>query len=137
METLKPMKTIVLLIVWSMFPLFLLSQTKEPQRLSPLETANHVGEQAIVCGQVVAFKISRYSVGNHGKPINFFLDQPETNPVFFFVALSPDPANPLKAKEAYFGKQVCVTGKITKIGNVPDIMVTDRSQIKVKTDDKK
>jgi hypothetical protein len=137
METLKPMKTIVLLIVWSMFPLLLLSQTKATQRLSPLEAANHVGEQAIVCGKVVAARISRYSVGNHGKPITFYLDQPETNPAFFFVALSPDSANPLEAKEAYFGKQVCVTGKITKIGNVADIMVTDPSQIKVKTDDKK
>jgi hypothetical protein len=136
METFKPMKTTVLLIVWSIVPL-LLSQTKEAQRLSPLEAANHLGEQAIVCGKVVAAQISRYSAGNRGKPITFFLDQPEPNPVFSFVALSPDPANPQQTKEAYLGKQVCVTGKIMKIGNVPDIMVTDPSQIKVKTDDKK
>jgi hypothetical protein len=134
--TLKPVKTIVLVVVWSMFPL-LFGQTKSTQRLSPLQATNHVGEAAIVCGKVVSARISRYSIADRGKPLTFFLDEPETNPTFFFVTWSPDPATIQQTKAAYEGKQVCVTGKIMKMGNVPHIIATEPSQIVIQTDNKK
>jgi hypothetical protein len=135
--TLKPMKTIVLVVVvGSMFPL-VIGQTKGTQRLSTLQAANHVGEAAIVCGKVVGARISKYSIADRGKPLTFFLDEPETNPTFFFVTWSPDPTTPQQTKAAYDGKQVCVTGKIMKMGNVPHIIATEPSQIVVQTDNKK
>jgi hypothetical protein len=51
--------------------------------------------------------------------------------VFYFVAFGSDAAKLKKIQETYQGQQVCVTGKITKFHDVPYIMVTEASQLKV------
>lgn len=102
-----------------------------PTRVAPADAKNHVGETAIVCGKVVDTKTSKYGIGGHGKPVTFDLDQPEPNPVFYFVTFGTQPDGPAEAVAAYQGKRVCVTGKIANAEDAPHIMAADRSQIKL------
>jgi hypothetical protein len=131
------MKTFALLARLTMLLPLTFSETKPPQRITAADAKNHVGEPATVCGTVVASRISGYSVGDRGKPITFFLDKPEPNPVFIFVTLSSDPAKVEETKAGYDGKQVCVTGKITLVNNAPHIIAKEPSQIQVQTGQKK
>ena len=102
-----------------------------PPRVAPADAKNHVGETATVCGKVVDTKIPRYGLAGHGKPVSFDLDQPEPNPVFYFVAFGAQPGGPQEAIAAYQGKRVCVTGKINmQPAAAPFILAADRSQIK-------
>jgi hypothetical protein len=112
------------------------AQTATPPRITSAEVKNHAGETVIVCGKVVDSRISRYGLAGHGKPVTFYLDEPEPHPAFSFVTFGSDSGtNPEEAQGAYQGKRVCVTGKIT-MAAVPYIMAADRSQIKVQPDDK-
>ena len=99
--------------------------------VAPAEAKNHVGESVIVCGNVVDTKISKCGIRGHGKPITFDLDQPEPNPVFYFVTFAAPPADPAEVVAAYQGKRVCVTGKVVTTDSGPYIMAADRSQIKI------
>ncbi|MGA7471092.1 MAG: hypothetical protein WCD48_20295 [Candidatus Sulfotelmatobacter sp.] len=107
-----------------------------PPRVAPADAKNHIGETATVCGKVVDTMTSRYGLAGHGKPVNFDLDEPGPNPVFYFVAFGAQPGGPQEAIAAYQGKQVCVTGKITQASSGPFILAKDRSQIKPQAENK-
>ncbi|MGA9529941.1 MAG: hypothetical protein WBS24_17640 [Terriglobales bacterium] len=106
-----------------------------PKRVSPTEAKGHIGETAIVCGKVVDMIVPRNGIGGYGMPITFDLDQPEPNPVFYFIAFAPGPPDtPQKTIDAYKDKNVCVTGKIsTQPGRegIPFIFASDPAKIKV------
>ena len=106
------------------------TQTAPPAHIAPTDAKSHVGETATVCGKVVDTKTSKYGIGGHGKPVTFDLDQPEPNPVFYFVAFGTQPDGPAEVIAAYQGKHVCVTGKIATNDSGPYIMAADRNQIK-------
>ncbi len=112
------------------------AQNAAPARVNPADAKNHLGEVASVCGKVVDAKVSKYGIGGRGKPVSFDLDQPEPNPVFYFVAFGTQPEGPQEAVSAYQGKLVCVTGKITEASSGPFIMAADRSQIKLQPEKK-
>jgi hypothetical protein len=105
-----------------------------PPRITPTEAKSRAGDTATVCGKVVDTKVSRYGLAGRGKPVTFDLDQPEPNPVFYFVTFGT--TGPEEAIAAYKGKSVCVTGKITMQAGVPYIMAADRAQIKVPAESK-
>jgi hypothetical protein len=108
-----------------------------PPRVTPADAKNHRGDTVTVCGKVVDTKIfSKYGIGGHGKPVIFDIDQPEPNPVFYFVTFGTQPAGPQEAIAAYQGKSVCVTGKINISGSTPYIMADDRSKIKLQAESK-
>ena len=107
-----------------------LAQTSAPPKVNPADAKNHVGEAATVCGKVVDAKVSKYGISGHGKPVTFDLDQPEPNPVFYFVTFGSQSGGPDEAIAAYKDKRVCVTGKITEASSGPFIMAADRAQIK-------
>lgn len=105
-----------------------------PPRVTPADAKSHVGDTVTVCGKVVGTKVAKYGLAGRGKPVNFDLDQPEPNPVFFFVAFGEQPGGPDEAIAAYQGKSVCATGKIALAGGVPYIMAGDRAtQVKLET----
>lgn len=119
-------------------PIVLHSQANTKAELTTSEAKEHVGESATVCGRVVGAEISRYSAGSYGKPITFFLDEPEATRTFSFATLTSDPTKFEQIKKAYEGKHVCVTGKIMRLGNVlPHINVMKPSQIEIRQDEKK
>ena len=101
-------------------------------RVAPADAKNHIGDTATVCGKVVDTKVPKYGIAGHGKPVSFYIDQAEPNPIFTFVAFGTPPAGPEEVIAAYKDKRVCVTGKITHLpaGGAPFIMASDRAQIK-------
>ncbi len=105
-----------------------------PPRITPTQAKSRAGDTVTVCGKVVDTKVSRYGLAGRGKPVTFDLDQPEPNPVFYFVTFGT--TGPEEAIAAYKGKSVCVTGKITVQAGVPYIMAADRAQIKVPAESK-
>ncbi|MFZ0953598.1 MAG: hypothetical protein WAN17_15105 [Candidatus Sulfotelmatobacter sp.] len=126
---------IVMFCIAGLLPLAT-AQSATPPRITSADVKNHPGETVIVCGKVVDSKIFRYGLAGHGKPVTFYLDEPEPHPTFSFVTFgSESGTNPGEAQAAYQGKRVCVTGKIT-MAAVPYIMAADRSQIKIQPNDK-
>lgn len=118
-------------------------------RVDPADAKNHVGETVAVCGKVVDSNVRKNAIRGYGFPVAFDLDQPEPNPVFYFIAFGAQPGGPqddaeklLKFAEsavaAYVGKTVCVTGKITTApsGGPPFIMAARTSQIKPQAENK-
>jgi len=124
------MKNLILLACLTGLLPLTFSQTKAPQRITTAEAKEHIGQVVVVCGKVVDSKISKYGISGRGRSIQFDLDQPEPTPVFYFVTFSPQPK---KLDAAYKGKQACVTGKIEKFQEVPFILVTEESQLKIPT----
>jgi hypothetical protein len=108
-----------------------------PPRITAADAKNHLDETITVCGKVVDIqKVPKYGLAGHGKPVSFDLDQPEPNPVFYFVTFGAKPGGPQEAIAAYKDKSVCVTGKILGIASKPFILAADRSQIKVQSENK-
>jgi hypothetical protein len=112
------------------------AQSATPPRINPSDAKNHIGETVEICGKAVDSKVSKYGIGGHGKPVAFDLDQPEPNPVFYFVTFGSQADGPQEAIAAYQGKRLCVTGKITKSSTGPFIMAADRTQIRPQAEDK-
>jgi hypothetical protein len=113
-----------------------LSQTPGTVQIAPAAAASHDGQNARVCGKVVEARISKYGVAGHGFPVTLDLDKPEANPVFQAVLFSSSHVSTEQIKATYEGKQVCITGKITQMRNVPRIIATDPSQFQLQTPNK-
>ncbi len=105
-------------------------------RVNVSDVKNHIGEMGTVCGKVVDAKVAKYGISGRGKPVSFYLEQPESNPVFYFVAFGTQEGGAQEAISAYQGKQVCVSGKITQAATGPFIMAADRAQIKAQPEQK-
>ena len=128
------MKTLIVMIFMTGLLPLAFAQSAAAPHVNPTDAKNHVGETVVVCGKVVDTKVPKYGLAGHGKPVSFDLDQPEPNPVFYFVTFGT--TGPEEAIAAYKGKSVCVTGKITVQAGVPYIMAADRAQIKVPAESK-
>jgi hypothetical protein len=104
-----------------------------PPQVSPADAKNHIGQSITVCGKVVDTKIEKYGIAGRGKPVLFYVDQPQTNPVFYFVAFGSKAGGPDEVIATYNGKNVCATGKVAAAGGNPYIMsADDHSNLKVK-----
>jgi hypothetical protein len=132
------MKTLILMICLTGLSALALAQNAPatPPRITAADAKSHSGETVTVCGKVVDTKVPRYGIAGRGKPVTFDLDQPEPNPVFYFVAFGSKPEGPKEAVAAYQGKRVCVTGEINMSAAVPFILAADRSQIKPQAENK-
>jgi hypothetical protein len=132
------MKTLLVMICMMGLSPFAFAEHPTPKRVDPADAKNHIGEVSTVCGRVVDAKVFKNGIAGYGTPIQFDLDQPEPNPVFYFIAFGPQVAatQPVKTQQsvdAYNGKRVCVTGKITSApsGGAPFILAANRSRIKL------
>jgi hypothetical protein len=112
------------------------SQSTPTPQVSPAAAETHVGQTATVCGKVVGERISRYGVGDRGRPVTLDLDKPEPKAVFHAVLFSSTGLTAAQLKATYEGKQVCVTGKITKVGAVATILAADPSQFQIQAANK-
>src|ERR1700676_5220731 len=124
------MKTLIVMMCLTGLSPLAFAQSATPPRIAASEAKKHAGETVTVCGKVVDTKIPKYGLAGRGKPVTFDLDQPEPNPVFYFVAFGSKPEGPKEAVAAYQGKRVCVTGEINMSPAVPFILAADRAQIK-------
>lgn len=131
------MRPLIVTILMTGLLSFAFAQSAPPAHITPADSKNHLGETAVVCGKVVDAKVLKYGIAGHGKPVSFFLDQPEANPMFYFIAFGAQPGGPQEVIAAYQGKNVCVTGKISEAASGgPFIMAADRSQIKTQPESK-
>src|ERR1035437_5283310 len=80
------MRNLILMMCVTGLASFALSQDTTPRRITAADAKNHVGETAIVCGKVVGTSLPKYGIAGRGKPVSFYLDQPEANAVFYFIA---------------------------------------------------
>ena len=131
------MKTILLVVCFTALLPLAAAQSKAPKKITAAEAKDHLNESVTVCGKAVDSKISRYAIADHGKPVSVDLDQPQPNPVFYFVTFGADPHKPGEVAAKYVGKNVCVTGTVSEGGGPPFIMAKEASQIKLTADDKK
>jgi len=126
------MKTMMFLISTLGLSALAMGQGAPPSSVPPADAKNHAGEIVTICGKVVDAKINKYGIPDHGKPVMLDLDQPEPDPVFYFVTFGTKDGGPDEAIAAYKGKSVCVTGKVTMASGKPYIMAADRTTIKIK-----
>ena len=99
--------------------------------LEPADAANHVGEEATVCGEVGGTK---YSDHRKRKPTFIDFGPPHPNQVFTALVWGEYRDKFDYAPESLLGKRICVSGTITEHKGKPEIKVTGPSQISVMSD---
>ena len=100
------------------------------KKLTAVEAKEHYGEAATVCGEVVS---ASYAGTSNGQPTFLNLDRPFPNQVFTVVIWGEDRSKFGNPEDAYKGKRICATGKITAYGGLPEIVATEPKQIAVET----
>lgn len=96
------------------------------ERLTPEEAAQHIGDQAQVCGTVASAK---YVTRLGGKPTFLSLDKPHPHDIFVAVIWDSDRASFSYAPESLEGARICVSGTISEYSGLPQIIVSKPSQI--------
>jgi hypothetical protein len=94
--------------------------------LNPEEAAQHVGENATVCGQVAS---ATYAVKAMAAPTFLDLGKPYPNQAFSAVILGTDRAKFGAPEVSLREKQVCVTGEIFLFQGKPEIILRDAKQL--------
>jgi hypothetical protein len=98
----------------------------EGPHLLSYQAKNHLGENATVCGVVVATK---YLESKRRSPTLLDLDRASPQQPFTIVIWGADRAKFGKPEESCINKRVCVTGTITEFRGTPEIVAKDPSQI--------
>ena len=99
------------------------------QTLTATQAADHLGEQATVCGKVAT---ARYAAAARGKPTFLNLDAPYPKAIFTVVIWGED-REKFGAPEIKFRDRIiCVSGRISSYRGEPQIVVTDPRQVTTK-----
>lgn len=101
--------------------------------LSAKDAKSHIGEIAIVCGQVVG---TRYAVASRGRPTFLNFDEPYPRQVFTVVIWGSDRAKFGQPEEAYRNKDVCASGQIQSFRGGAEIIAHSPEQISLKGESK-
>ena len=111
--------------------IFLLSfswPTYSQVTISPEDAINHIGANSTVCGVVASAK---YSIRTKGQPTFLNLNRPYPNHIFTVLIWGSDRSKFSTPPEQYYSnKKICVTGTIKQFKGIPEIIVSDPSQIK-------
>jgi hypothetical protein len=100
----------------------------QAQQLSVQDAARHVGEFQWVCGEVVATRYDRTSIG---MPTFLQMGHPSTPPAFTIVIWDKDRGKfPWPPEQQYKKKAVCAGGTIVDDKGKAHIVATDPKQIK-------
>ena len=89
------------------------------------EAHAHIGETAMVCGEVVS---TRYASSTKGHPTSS-TSISHTPPDLHHPHLGEDRGKFGAPKETYRGKHACVTGHISVYRGVPEVVASDPTQI--------
>lgn len=103
-------------------------RSEQPRPLSAAEAADHLGEHATVCGQVVSTK---YASTSRGQPTFLNLDRPYPRHIFTVVIWGEDRAKFGSLEGFYKNKRICVTGRIESHRGQAQIVARDPSQITI------
>jgi hypothetical protein len=95
--------------------------------IAAADAAQHVGEEAAVCGSVAGAK---YAAQTRGRPTFLDFEKPYPGEVFRVVIWGSDRAKFKDPPERmYARKNVCVTGRIQLYRGSPEIIVHDPAQL--------
>jgi DNA/RNA endonuclease YhcR with UshA esterase domain len=110
--------------------LFLVTVSAEFARAQHHLTASeaHVRETATVCGEVVS---TRYAASTKGHPTFLNLDKPYPGQIFTILIWGEARGKFGEPEETYRGKHACVTGHISEYRGVPEIVVSEASQLTI------
>jgi endonuclease G, mitochondrial len=98
-------------------------------QVSTLQARYFFGQQATVCGTVVA---TRYNQNGKSNPTYINLDKRFPEQVFTVVIFGKERMNFSYEPEVYLkDKRICVTGKVGEYNGVPQIIATEETQIEV------
>jgi hypothetical protein len=100
----------------------------QAKQLTAAEAKDHVGERATVCGQVVS---TRYADRSKGQPTFLNLDKPYPSEIFTILIWGEDRPKFDAPESKYRDASVCVTGKVSSYGGIPEIVATEPDQIVV------
>jgi DNA/RNA endonuclease YhcR with UshA esterase domain len=98
------------------------------KRVTASEAKEHVGEVAMVCGEVVS---THYAASTKGQPTFLNLDKPYPNTVFTVLIWGSNRSKFGTPENEYKEKRVCVTGKITEYRGGAEIVADNPGQIKL------
>jgi micrococcal nuclease len=110
------------------FNLTLFVQPGLTETLTAAEAKNHIGETATVCGKVVS---TNFAVRSRGLPAFLNLDEPYPHQIFTILIWGRSRGNFGNPEKTYNGKSVCVTGTILEYRGIPEMVLSDPSQISV------
>ena len=91
------------------------------------EASRHIGENATVCGTVSG---GYYAKRSNGQPTFINLDGKYPNQKFTIFILGKNRHNFSSPERSYNSRTICVTGIITKHKGIPQIKVSNKSQIR-------
>lgn len=97
-------------------------------KIGAREAKDHVGEVATVCGKVVS---THYASATKGQPTFLNLDEPYPKGIFTTLIWGNDRSKFGNPDSKYRDTHVCVTGKVSSYRGIPEIVVTEPSQIAV------
>ncbi|MCI0719387.1 MAG: YHYH domain-containing protein [Acidobacteria bacterium] len=106
---------------------------KETRTLSAAEAKDHIGETVTVCGKVVS---ARYAAGSRGSPTFLNLDKSYPEPVFTIIIWGSERASFGQPEGEYYGKAICVTGRVENYQGTPEMVVADPRQIALQEEKK-
>jgi hypothetical protein len=98
----------------------------QTNKITAAEAKNHVGETRTICGKVVN---THYARGSKGQPTFLNLDEPYPKEAFTILIWDSDRAKFGTPETKYQDVKVCVTGKITRHRERPEIIATEPGQI--------
>jgi hypothetical protein len=98
------------------------------KKLSATEAKAHIGENATVCGRVVS---ARYVTTSRGKPTFLNFDKEYPHEMFTIIIWGENREKFGNPEEKYRSKKICVSGTITEYRGVPEIAVSDTTQITI------
>jgi hypothetical protein len=93
--------------------------------LNPEEAANHVGEDATVCGAVAS---AHFAARSRSQPTFLNLGKPYPNQIFTAVIFGSDRSK-FGEPEVLQGKHICVTCKIELYRGAPEVILHDPKQL--------
>jgi hypothetical protein len=105
------------------------AQAQAQKSMSAADAKDHVGERAIVCGEVAS---THFAARSKGSPTFINLDRPYPNQIFTILIWGSDRPKFGDPEQTYSGRRVCVTGKISLYRGVPEVIAYDPSQISVR-----
>jgi hypothetical protein len=95
-------------------------------KITAREAKDHVGELATVCGKVAN---THYASPTKGQPTFLNLDEPYPREVFTTLIWGTDRHKFGNPESKYRDAWICVTGKISSYRGIPEIVVSESTQI--------
>lgn len=109
--------------------LMLASSSANAQVIKPEDAAQLIGKTVTVCGEIFG---GRFLETSKTSPtlLNMGAAYPK-QPITIVIPIEVRRTFGFKPEEQLKNKHICVTGKVTKFQNTPQIVLTDKSQLKI------